>query len=307
MPHLLIATSGATALVIDRNVYVCGGGRSDIELAHIVQVYDLVKKIWTKLPPAPQRNCAAIARNKQLVLIGGREAPSNAITNIISTWTGQGWQQDLPAMPTKRSLPGVITYDIYVIVAGGKAEDQQTLLSSIDVLNTKTRQWFTPANLQLPQPLYNMQMTINDTHVCVASAGKTYAASLKSGTTSKNVWQLSVSTLKHVFTHEEMFPHVHEWVEIAEAPHYDSALLQGTAHPLAVGGCDMHKKVPTSNIDVYDPSSKKWSTVGQLQAPRFQCTVVGLNAHSFLVFGGYSDRENKDSLLKSVEVITVSS
>ena len=117
LPDLPIATSSATALIIARNVYVCGGACPDVALACVVQVYDLDKASWTKLPPAPQYKSEAAAINNQLVLIGGREASSRTITNMVSTWTGQGWQQDIPAMPTKRLRPGVTTYNTYLMVA----------------------------------------------------------------------------------------------------------------------------------------------------------------------------------------------
>ena len=102
LPDLPIATARATAVVIARNIYICGGVCPDLYSARVVQVYDLDKATWTKLPPAPQYNSEAAAINNQLVLIGGRDATSHNITNMASTCTEQDWEQDLPAMPTKR-------------------------------------------------------------------------------------------------------------------------------------------------------------------------------------------------------------
>ena len=301
LPDLPIATAYGTALVIARNVYVCGAACLDDASARVVQVYDLDKATWTKLPPAPQFNSEAAAINNQLVLIGGREASSRAITNMVSTWTGQGWQQDIPAMPTKRGRPGVTTYNTYLMVAGGMAEDEQTLLCSIDVMDTTTRQWYTPANLQLPRPMYCMKITVSATHICVASAGITYDATTDIGTPSKSVWELPVSTLSKVLVGEDSGPH--QWTEIAPTPHYHSALLQDTAHPLAVGGFeDLYK--PTTDIAVYDRHSNKWSTVGQLLEPRTFCTAVSLSRRSFLVCGGVS-LTDINTQLSSVEVVSV--
>ena len=301
LPDLPIATDGATAIVIARSVYVCGGVCPDVASARVVQVYDLDKATWTKLPPAPQYNSQAVAINNQLVLIGGREASSSTISNMVSTWTGQGWQQDIPAMPTKRAQPGVTTYGTYVIVAGGKAKDKHTLLNSIDVLDTTTLLWSTPANLQLPRPMYSMQITVSATHICVASAFITYDATTDTGTTSNRVWQLPVSTLTKVLMGENHSPH--DWEEITPTSYFKSALLQRTAHPLAVGGHDASGKA-TTNIAVYDPHSNKWSTVGQLLEPRTVCTVVGLSRHSFLVCGGRSDPMVINTQLSSVEVVS---
>ena len=301
LPDLPIATSLAAAIVIARNVYVCGGVCPDVASARIVQVYDLDKATWTKLPPTSQYFSEAATINNQLVLIGGCEASSNTISNMVSTWTGQGWQQDIPAMPTKRLRPGVTTYGTYVIVAGGRAEDNQTLLNSIDVLDTTTLLWSTPANLQLPRPMYSMQITVSATHICVASAVITYDASTNTDTFSKSVWQLPVNTLTKVLMEGDHSPH--NWEEIASTPHYGSALVQHTAHPLAVGGHKSRKA--TTNIAIYDPHSSKWSTVGQLLEPRTVCTVVSLSRHSFLVCGGASDPMDRNTLLSSVEVVSI--
>ena len=302
LPDLPIATYCATALVIARNVYICGGVCPDVASACVVQVYDLDKATWTKLPPAPQYNSEAAAINNQLILIGGREASSRTVTNMVSTWTGQGWQQDIPAMPTKRMRPGVMTYNTYLMVAGGKAEDNQTLLGSIDVMNTTTRQWYTPANLQLPRPMYTMQMTVSATHICVASAGIIHDATTNTKTSSKSVWELPVSTLSKVLVGEDSGPH--QWTEIAPTPHYRSALLQDTAHPLAVGGSEDSDK-STTDVAVYDRHSNKWSTVGQLLEPHTWCTAVSLSRRSFLVCGGVSDPRDINTLLSSVEVVSV--
>ena len=304
LPDLPIVTCAATALVIARNVYICGGKCPDVASAHVVQVYDLDKATWTKLPPAPQYWSEAVAINNQLVLIGGCEASSCTITNMVSTWTGQGWQQDIPAMPTKRMRPGVTTYNTYLMVAGGRAEDDQTLLGSIDVMDTTTQQWYTPANLQLPRPMYAMQITVSATHICVASAGIAYDATIYTITSSGRVWQLPVSTLPKVLVGEDSGPH--QWTEIAPTPHYCSTLLQDTEYPLAVGGRNDSYK-PTTDIAVYDRHSNKWSTVGQLLEPRSWCTAVSLSRHSFLVCGGLSDARDISTLdlLSSVEVASV--
>ena len=123
-------------------------------------------------------------------------------------------------------------------------------------------------------------------------------ATTHTNTTSKSVWQLPANTLTKVLMGEDHSPH--DWEEIAATPHYQSSLLQHTAHPLSVGGLDVSGKA-TSIIAVYDPRSNKWSTVGQLE-PRAMCTVVGLSRHSFLVCGGLSDPMKRNTRLSSVVV-----
>lgn len=302
MPNLRLATSSATAIIIARNVYVCGGLSPYVKAAQLVQVYDLDKKKWTTLPRAPQYNSEAVAINNRLVLLGGQDSTSHAITNIVSTWTGEDWQQELPSMPSRRRRPGVTSHGTFVIVAGGRAEDDLTLLCSTHVLDTKMQQWWTPAKLQLPMPMYGMEITICATHVYVASARIRRHATAGVFTHSRSVWQLPVSALESMLVKEDPGP-PHHWQEVTPTPYSRSALLQGTACPVAVGGHDDSNQ-PTSDIYSFDPHFNKWCMVGQLLEPRIRCTAVCVHQSSFLVLGGYSDEENpRNALLKSVELV----
>ena len=307
LPKLPIATAGASAIVIERNVYVCGGFCPKVSSACVVQVYNLDRATWTKLPhPAPQFYSEAVAIKDELVLIGGREASSCTITNMVSTWSEQGWENDMPRMPTKRSRPGVATYSTYVVVAGGMAEDRKTLLSSIDVLDTTTRHWSTAANLQLPRPMYCMKIAVCGTHIYVASAAIKYDAATDTGTSSKSVLLLPVATLEKVCsTGHDSLSHLCTWTEITPTPNYCSALLQNVAaQALAVGGFNSSHQ-PTPDIVMYDPHSNKWLTVGQLLEPRAWSAVVSISRHSILVLGGLSNARNKKTLLRSAEVVSL--
>ena len=304
LPDLPIPTYEASAVMVHDHIYVCGGFCGAIDLARQVQVYDVSHNVWRTIPLSPQYESEGVAINNKLVLIGGFEAASGRITNLVSTWTGQGWQQDLPPMPTKRSRLGVTTYHTFVVVAGGLGEDGQTLLSSIDVLNITTRQWWTLANLQLPQPMARMQITISNAQLCVASPIVSLSTATGTSPTTRNVWQLPVTALENILTNgDNSTPH--QWTMVAPTPYYDSAILQDTAHIVAVGGYDKSGQ-PTSDVLVYNPDSDKWSKVGQLSVPRTRCAVVSLSRTSFIVCGGYTDpRDSRNTLLTSVEVVHV--
>ena len=305
LPDLPIPTCAASVVMINDHIYVCGGFCGGVDLARQVQVYDVNHNVWSTLPHSPQYNSQGVAINSKLVLIGGHEAASDGVTNLVSTWTGQEWQQDLPPMPTKRLRPGVTTYHTFVVVAGGKAEDKQTLLSSIDVLNITTRQWWTPTNLQLPRPMFRMQCTVSSAHLCVASAHISHHdAATDTGTSVNDVWQLPVTALEKVlFPGDDVTPH--QWTKVALTPYYDSAILQDTAHIVAVGGDDSLDE-PTPDIFVYNPDRDVWSKVGQLSVPHTRCAVVSLSRTSFIACSGCTDtRDPHNTLLSSVEVVHV--
>ena len=304
LPDLPIPTCTASVVMINDHIYVCGGSCGDVDLSCQVQVYDVNDNLWSTLPHSPQYSSQGVAINSKLVLIGGYEAASKGVTNLVSTWTGQEWQQDLPPMPTKRFRPGVTTYHTFVVVAGGVAEDMQTLLSSIDILNIATRQWWTLTNLQLPQPMYALQCAISSAHLCVASAGISCDAATGTFTTVIDVWQLPVTALEKVLIPgDDDTPY--QWTKFAPTPYFNFAILQDTAHIVAVGGNDSLDE-PTPDIFVYNPDRDVWSKVGQLGVPRILCAVVSLSRTSFIVCGGCTDtRDSRSTHLSSVEMMHV--
>ena len=304
LPDLPIATSSATAIMINDHVYVCGGSCSDVVSARTVQVYSVSHQRWKTLPLSPLYHSQGAAINGKLVLIGGAEPSSGAVTNLVSTWNGQVWHQELPPMPTKRCVPSVTTHQNLVVVAGGRGEDRQTLLSSIAILNITTLQWSTPENFTLPKPMYRMHFTVSSAHLYVASAGIAYDVATRTSTSTKTVWQLPLTALENALTTEGDNVS-HHWTEIAPTPYYGSALLQDTAHVVAVGGDD-GLDTPTSDVFVYDPNNNNWTKVGQFGVPRADCAVVSLSSTSFIVCGGCTDpRDVRNTLLTSVEMVHV--
>ena len=303
LPDLPIPMCFATAVKIDEHIYICGGVCDDIAMDRQVQVYSINHNTWSTLPPSPQYYSQAASIKGQLVLIGGREPSSRTVTNLMSTWNGQVWHQELPPMPTKRARPGVTTYQNLVVVAGGLGEDGKTLLSSIAILNITTLQWSTQDNFTLPQPMLSMQFTISSAHLYVASAVITYDVATNTGKTTNTVWQLPLTALENALTTEGDNVS-HHWTEIAPTPYIGLALLQDTAHVVAVGGDESYTL--TSDVFVYDPTNNKWSKVGQLGVPRARCAVVSLSSTSFIVCGGYTDpRDTQNKLFTSVEIVHV--
>ena len=272
-------------------------------------MYCLNEKTWTTLSePTPQYRCEAIAINNQLVLIGGRDA-THKITNMVSTLTGQGWQQDIPAMPTKRIRPGVIKYNKYVIAAGGMSEHNRALLSSIDILDTSTMEWWTPANFQLPIPMYALDVAVCSSGMYVAAAVIDYDITNNDKTPSDDAWKLPVGVLEEVLIGQKKnSPQQYEWTKIASTPYNHSTLVKTSPHPVAIGGAvsgDRSGRNSTPNISVYNPNCDKWATVGQLQVSRARCAAVTVSGSSLLVCGGYSDTaKDPQPRINSVELLS---
>ena len=46
---------------------------------------------------------------------------------------------------------------------------------------------------------------------------------------------------------------------------------------------------PTSDVFIYDPTTDKWSKVGQCDRSHFQSCVIAVSSSSFVAIGGHTD------------------
>ena len=118
MPYRMSTT--IQAVVIGDNVYV-GGGLTPSENNGIVMVYSLATGSWRTLPPSETMWFGMAAVNNQLVLVGGNNIPLNEVTGVLAMWNESSRTLILPfpEMPTPRHSPSVVSYQKWLVVAGG--------------------------------------------------------------------------------------------------------------------------------------------------------------------------------------------
>ena len=294
MADLPIPTIDTTAVLIGRNVYLAGGLTPDVRSSQIVQVYNIDTGKWSTLPPAPQTFCEATAINNNLVLIGGYDASTRKVTNMVSTWLveEEKWTQTIPPMSTRRFRPGVLLLKNYLFVFGGRGEDNRTLLDSFEVLNIEENQWSSGHGL-LPQPLNDFTLGVFGDAVILTSAW------ISTTTPTTKLWKIPVRVLEDSVTNSSSQPI--QWTPIAHTPYKSPSLLTNSKQLVLVGG--FRGGQPTKDISRYTP--KRWEIVGHLSEPRIRPAVAAISDTSFLVFGGYTDpQDTRQSSLKSVELIT---
>ena len=280
LPPLPIPTCDATAVVIGRKIYVSGGLCVDVECAQLVQVYDTITAEWTTLPPSLIYNSESTLVNGQLTLIGGADASTRKITNSTITWDEEKkqWLSKVPPMPTKRFRPCIIHCNNLVLVAGGKASDDKTLLDSVDVFNMDTFQWTTSSSFELPRPMWYMRASIGCKYLYITSG-------MNSTTTAtRKAYKLPVEEVLNTITKEQEV----KWIRVQNTPNWSSGLVADSDHPIVVGGFDKSGK-PTSDVSIYDPTTDKWSNVGQCVRPHLESCAIAVSSSSFVVIGGCTD------------------
>ena len=286
LPPLRIPTCHATAVVIEGKIYVSGGLCSELEHAQLVQVYDTISAEWTTLPPSLIYDSESTLVNGQLTLIGGGDASTGEITNLTITWDEEKkqWFPKVPPMPTKRLRSCIIHCNNLMLVAGGKASDDKTLLDSVDVFNMDTFQWTTSSSFLLPLPMWFMRASISCMYLYITSG-------MNSTTTvTLRAYKIPVDKVVHAGTKEQEV----EWIRVQNTPNWASGLVADSDHPMVVGGDDKSGK-PTSDVSIYDPTTDKWCNVGQCVRPHLGSCAIAVSSSSFVVIGGCTDPKNPQS------------
>ena len=298
LPPLPIPACHATAIVIGGKIYVGGGFCVDVERSQLVQVYDTITAEWTTLPSSPISWSESTLVNGQLTLIGGLDASTREITNSTITWDEEKkqWFPKVPPMPTKRYRSCIIHCNNLMLVAGGMASDDKTLLDSVDVFNMDTFQWTTSSSFKLPLPMWDMRASISCSYLYITSGRE--KPCLGPISHHNTAYKLPVEEVVNAVTKEQEV----EWIPVQNTPYSLSGLVVDSDHPIVVGGNDESGK-PTSDVSIYDPTTDKWSNVGQCVRPHLVSCAIAVSSSSFVVISGCTDDlNNKASPISDFEL-----
>ena len=214
-------------------------------LTQIVLEYTPDNDHWARLPPLPVSDFTVATLRGQLLVVGGTNLSTNKIANSILTFDAhqERWVQSFPAMPTAITYPTVISYQNYLIVAAGLKGDTEIL--DVNVLNTSSNQWITVE----PLPIVNSGCTvvlIQDDVYLVGQAN------------TQIVLRAHVPTLI-----SGAKPGV--WETLANASYIFSSAVAIDDMLVTLGGSDGNH--PTASIQMYNPTTNKWTKVGDLPEP----------------------------------------
>ena len=279
------------SVMLQGTVYV-GGGDAGHGNVYIIMVYDTSSEKWAELPPYRACDFAMTVINNQLVLVGGWE-PCEVVPGkvpkikVVGVWRpdSKEWTHPYPDMPTSRAYCSAVAYKEWLVVAGGEGDDG-TYLSSVEVLNTDTKQW--SAGPPTPAPWSCMRPAIVG-DVCYFMGGytddnsKVYSVSLPALT----------SQLNSGVRHSKMWKEISLSLQIM----YPSPLSISRSL-LAVGGARDDR--PVAGIYLYRPDTREWAKVGDLPTPRLGCSCIMVTDRELLVAGGWYD-----GMLKRVDIVQV--
>ena len=257
------------AVVLQRKVYIGGGYAVNDSDACTVQVYDVERDEWSRLPRHQYMQFGMTILESHLTLVGGRDASTRKETNELAVFdtTSQEWTYPHPPMPTPRYRPAVSTYTIWLLVVGGCCGRN---LATVELLNTSTKQWLTAS----PLPMLFSHMTsstLQDYFYLVTNHKQVLCVSLPD-IVSQTVNQSATSKSPAL------------WWRLPDTLLKCSAAIVVCGSLLTVGGRYDYTK--STDIHLYLPESEQWTKVGDLPNVRGYCSCVVLPNGELLIAGG---------------------
>ena len=255
----------------------------------VMQVYHIDDQKWTTISDIPQYICGADIIQGHLTLIGGVDAVTGKVTGKLSTYVNDHWEEIYPPMPTFRCQLKVALEENLLITAGGWCSG--AAVSTVEVLNTESKQLYSLKNQQLPEPIYSCDMTISSGYVYIGGGWNYAEKSIKS------YWRLPWSAVQQSVQSRDNTSSPVTWEEIADSPFIGSSLLPNSKLPVLFGGSDGKSR---SDIFVYDPTQKRWTAVGNISTECTRPCVVPINSSAVFVCGGFIGNNcctNKTELL----------
>ena len=291
---------GAYVAVHGHKIYVTGVGSPVNSAMDQVYVYNINTDQWGWLPPSGHYCGIPHIIGDKLAIIGGRLSVTNKITNKVSTFDdgSQTWTSYYPDMLSVRSLPGVVSHQEYVIVAGGKSTDN-AVHDDIEVLNWMENSHWRRASIKLPVKMFEFTPIISDDHLLIVG----YSSSRD---VDRGIYWLPVANITASIDGQHNSTTSSRWTKLTAATHLHTALVPGSSPPVIVGGWNRRDKVPTADIKMYDNSDHSWRSVGSLSSPRSYVAVAAVDDNAIVVIGGCTNgghnADRKSSSLTTVEL-----
>ena len=243
------------------------------------------KNKWDTLPECPQENFGLAVIDDLLTAVGGKV--DGVAVNHLTSFIENEWKQQFPAMSTKREMPAVIRVNDFLIAAGGKGEGGD-LLSSVEVMNIKTREWHHAPSL--PEPVYAMSATVAQEHLYLLGGygkhGPTPAVFVCPIDSLIDPPSESSPDVESTASSKPGAEEATVWYRAADLPVKLSTCVTLSDRVVAIGGSDSDGS-STDAVHMYDPQSWKWPVVGFMPTARSECLAATMQK-SVITAGGYS-------------------
>ena len=268
---------------------------------HLVFCYDVITKEWDKLPPTDHRHGILQIVDEKLTIFGGTDPITRQYHNKVSTYdkNTNSWYKCYPDMLHNRHLPGVIIYNDYVIVMGGKSSLEANH-DSIEVMNYHQQLRWKEVSFCLPVPMWCINSSLSGDNIVII--GYSHSKGHDNAFYRIPVDMIISSTISNDAISNK------RWKQLSAAPYWRAAILPYSDPPIIIGG-NVHVDqggVRTSDVTQYNISKNSWKKVDYLTSARNSVGVALICTNTLIVVGGCSSgvgiEAAKASSLTTVEL-----
>lgn len=275
-------------------VYV-GGHGAEIDTAYRLYVFDPVNNLWRSSIITSYCSFGMATLHNKLITVGGttrgkwftRIKSTNKIL-VLDERTNH-WK-DYSQMITTRSGASVVSHKEMLIITGGWCCHDSKILSSTEVLDSSTNQWFSCSDL--PQPHHFLQPVVVDNSLYLLGGGNQDGA-------SPLVFVASLDTLSQ---------HQLNWRMIQDTTWCFPSVANVRNQLLVIGGRRSKMDgLHTSNIYKLNKVTGAWEVISQLPQARGAASAVTISDDTIVVIGGTKMKQKKRQrkLTKTVWIGTV--
>ena len=259
-------------------MYVTAGDAPDDNTYNNVYCYNTNTDHWTVLPQPGHSYGVLHMLNDKLTIFGGYDAVTREYHSKVTTYNNDtnSWYSEYPDMLNKRLIPGVITYNNYVIVMGGMSSPYN-IHDNIEVMDYHDLKWKN-ISVKLPLPMWGVNPTISGDNITIV--GYNIAGGRRNG-----YYQIAIEEILDELLSTSATSN--QWKELSPARYGFTATVPYSNPPVIIGGQDVNY-VPTCDITLYDSSKNSWRKIDSLTSARSDVGVALLNNNSIIVIGGCS-------------------
>jgi N-acetylneuraminic acid mutarotase len=185
-------------------------------------------------------------------------------------------------MPTKRMWTTSLCTGTALIVAGGMGGSAK-VQSTVEVMDTETRQWSTAADL--PQPIYFASATIcGDQLYMLGGTTVSYVKSAYTCSVSALLQSCVPSSMEAKFQRTSLEDKASVWRQTTDLPVTLSSCESFHGRLLAVGGYESDEV--TTAVYMYNSTTNSWEIISHMTTGRCGCFTAVLPDNRLMVVGG---------------------
>ena len=258
-------------------MYVTAGSAPDDNTYNNVYCYNTNINHWTVLPRPGHRRGILHMLDDKLTIFGGTDPVTHQYHNKVTTYNNDtnSWCSEYPDMLKNRFLPGVITYNNYVIVMGGMSSPDN-FHDNIEIMEYHHELQWKNVSVKLPVPMHKTKPTISGDNITIVGYGQA------GGYQRKRYYQIAIEEI--LDQPPSTSTTSNKWKMLSYAQYYFTATVPYSNPPVIIGGSV--KGVATCDITLYDSSRNSWRKVDSLTSARDSVGVALLNNNSIIIIGG---------------------